>query len=320
MIGKAPMLNGICVAKVGASHLRDSKPLQDSAKVLLKKGYSIFSVADGHGGEKYFRSQYGSQIAVMIAEKEFSALLQKIAQLSGEKSQINWDLTISNLERNIVAKWKRAVKNHFKKMPLTETEKDLCKSLNIPLEKFDYINGKKEVDTLSDAQKLESPENTIEKLYGTTLISCLYIPELLLTKENKCSLWIALQIGDGMCLAKKQTGEIFSPIPEDKRLGFGVTTSLCSSNAANEFRHAYGFCKLQYICACSDGVQDSYTPDGLKSFTNDIYENIKTYGVEREQQELEDFFPRLSEKGSGDDVSLAGVFLSNGEEKCQIEK
>ncbi len=308
MIGNLPMLNGICVAKVGASHLRDSKPLQDSAKVLLKKGYAIFSVADGHGGEKYFRSQYGSQIAVMIAEKEFSSLLQKIAQLSGEKSQINWDSTILNVERNIVAKWKHAVKNHFKKYPFSDSEKEMCKSLNIPLEKFDYVNNKLATNNLVDAQKQKLPENAIEKLYGTTLISCLYIPELLLTKENKCSLWIALQIGDGMCLAKKQTGEIISPIPEDKRLGFGVTTSLCSSNAANEFRHAYGFDKLQYICACSDGVQDSYTPDGLKSFTNDICENIKTYGVEREQQELEDFFPRLSEKGSGDDVSLVGVF------------
>ena len=185
MIGKAPMLNGICVAKVGASHLRDSKPLQDSAKVLLKKGYSIFSVADGHGGEKYFRSQHGSKIAVELAEREFSVLLQKFAQLDKDNSQINWDSTISNLERNIVAKWKRAVKNHFKKNPLSEKEKELCQNLNIPLTKFDYINGNRDANTISDAQKLKSPENAIEKLYGTTLISCLYIPELLLTKENK---------------------------------------------------------------------------------------------------------------------------------------
>ena len=131
------MLNSICVSKVGASHLRDNKPLQDSAKVLLEKGCSIFSVADGHGGEKYFRSQFGSQLAAFAAEKEFSALLQKLAHLDKENSQINWDSTIQNLERNIAAKWKRMVKNDFKKRPLSDKEKELCESLNIPLEKFE---------------------------------------------------------------------------------------------------------------------------------------------------------------------------------------
>ena len=303
------MMNSICVSKVGATHLKDSKPLQDSAKVLLAKGYSIFSVADGHGGEKYFRSQYGSKIAVELAEIEFSALLQKFAQLDKDNSQINWDSTISNLERNIVAKWKRAVKNHFKKNPLSEKEKELCQNLNIPLTKFDYINGNRDANTVSDAQKLKSPENAIEKLYGTTLISCLYIPNLQITKTNEGSLWIAIQIGDGICLVKKSNGEIVAPIKDDEEQGFGMTKSLCSNNASNDFRHFFSFEKLQYICACSDGVQDSFTLDGLKSFTNDIYQNIKEYGAEREQQELEDFFPRLSEKGSGDDVSLAGVFI-----------
>ena len=302
------MLSGICVSVVGASHLKDNKPLQDSTKVLLRKGYAIFSVADGHGGEKYFRSQIGSKIAVEVAEKEIIGLLRKFSELQDDKSKLNWDLTLSNVEKSIVATWKRAVKNHFKKHPLTDSEKGLCESLNIPLEKFDYVNNKPDANNLVDAQKQKMPESAIEKLYGTTLISCLYIPDLVLTKTEKCSLWIAVQIGDGMCLVKKETGEIIAPVPDDERLGFGVTTSLCSSNAANEFRHAFGFDKLQYICACSDGVQDSYTPDGLKSFTNDICENIKTYGAEREQHELEDFFPRLSEQGSGDDVSLAGVF------------
>ena len=306
------MINGICVSKVGVAHLREGKPLQDSAKILLKKGYAVFSVADGHGGERYFRSDVGSRLAVEIAEKQFVSLLRKIAGLRGKQGAINWDATISNVEQSIVAEWKGEVKKHFAENPFTEKEKDLCATLKIPLEHFE--TGRKSGETsVAVAPKERTPENFIEKLYGTTLISCLYIPELPLTETEKSSLWIVIQIGDGKCLAKKAGGEIFSPVPEDERLGFGIATSLCSQNATDDFRHAFGFDKLDFICACTDGVQDSFTPDGLKHFANDVYDNIRAYGAEREQWELEGFFPRLSEQGSGDDVSLAGIFMTEEE-------
>ncbi|MCH5294171.1 MAG: protein phosphatase 2C domain-containing protein [Treponema sp.] len=301
-------MNEICVSKVGASHLRDGKPLQDSAKVLLKKGYAVFSVADGHGGERYFRSDVGSHLAVEIAEKQFFVLLRKIAGLRGRQGAINWDATISALEQNIVADWKDAVQKHFAEHPFSDEEKQLCESMKIPPENFD-LTRRNEEKSVALAAKERTAENAIERLYGTTLISCLYIPSLPLTKTEKSSLWIAIQIGDGACLAKKAGGEIFCPIEEDKNLGFGMTTSLCSSNAAKDFRHEFGFDKLDFICVCTDGVQDSFTADGLQHFVQDIHDNIKTYGAEREQQELEDFFPRLSEQGSGDDVSFAGIFV-----------
>lgn len=313
------MIHGICVSKVGASHLRDGKPLQDSAKVLLKKGYAVFSVADGHGGERYFRSDVGSRLAVEIAEKQFLALLRKIAGLRGKQGAINWDFTISALEQNIVAEWKDAVKKHFAANPLTDTEKTLCESLKIPPERFD-LTRENEEKSVALVAKERTAENAIEKLYGTTLISCLYIPGLPLTETEKSSLWIAIQIGDGTCLIKKADGEINCPVPEDERLGFGMATSLCSENAAKDFRHEHGFDKLEFICACTDGVQDSFTPDGLQHFVQDIHNNIKTYGVEREQQELEDFFPRLSEQGSGDDVSLAGIFVHDARKNPTEEK
>ena len=302
------MLHEICVSKVGASHLRDGKPLQDSAKVLLKKGSAVFSVADGPGGERYFRSDVGSRLAVEIAEKRFFVLLRKIAGLSGRQGAINWKATISALEQNIVVDWKDAVQKHFDENPFSDEEKQLCTSLKIPLEHFN-LDRESEENAVASAPKERTAKNAIEKLYGTTLISCLYIPSLPLTETEKSSLWIAIQIGDGTCLAKKAGGEIFCPIEENKNLGFGMTTSLCSSNAAKDFRHNYGFEKLDFICACTDGVQDSFTPDGLRHFVQDIHDNIKTYGAERERQELEDFFPRLSEQGSGDDVSLAGIFV-----------
>ena len=310
------MMNEICVSKVGASHLREYKPLQDSAKVLLKKGYAVFSVADGHGGERYFRSDVGSHLAVEIAERKLSELRQKIIEFYDDSNDIKWDATISSVEQNIIATWKIVVQKHFAEHPLSDEEKQLCTSLKIPLESF-AANHENVENSVASAHTERTAENAIERLYGTTLISCLYIPSL---QTKKSSLWIAIQIGDGACLAKKAGGEIFCPIEKDKNLDFGMTTSLCSENAAKDSRHAFGFEKLDFICACTDGVQDSFTPDGLQHFVQDIHNNIKTYGVEREQQELEDFFPRLSEQGSGDDVSLAGIFIHDARKNPTEEK
>ena len=65
------------------------------------------------------------------------------------------------------------------------------------------------------------------------------------------------------------------------------------------------------FCFVAKTIIQAFIPILFNHTKKVIEPNIKTYGAEREQQELEDFFPRLSEKGSGDDVSLAGVFVNN---------
>ncbi len=307
------MLNSICVSIQGASHRKDNRPLQDCSKVCLEKGFSIFSVADGHGGEKYFRSAKGSEIAVNVAEKELRDFRREFYQLREEKFKTLFlDKTIGNIENNILRSWKHGVRNHLRKNPLTNDEKNICKDLEIPLEQFEIVQTSEEHESSLHFIQSEKYSPNYEQIYGTTLIAGIYLNQLNSIKDKE-ALWIIIQIGDGKCLIRTNNGEIKCPIPEDEHMGFGITTSLCSSNAIKQFRHAYGFEKLKYICACTDGVQDSFIPDGLKTFTNDIYENIKIYGSEREQKELEDFLPRLSEQGSGDDVSLAGIFDTEDE-------
>lgn len=100
----------------------------------------------------------------------------------------------------------------------------------------------------------------------------------------------------------------FSSDSRDERLGFGITTSLCSSKVAQEFRHNFGRTKLNALVLCSDGVADSFARDKFGDFVRKIQRNIKEHGRETVQKELQEFFPKLSEQGSGDDVSLAGVF------------
>ena len=47
------------------------------------------------------------------------------------------------------------------------------------------------------------------------------------------------QIGDGRCVTLDATGRPDFPVPEDERLGFGLTTSLCDERAIEHFRHRF---------------------------------------------------------------------------------
>lgn len=292
----------------GFSHKAQGKPCQDFADVVQKKGFAIISVADGHGGERYFRSEVGSRIAVEVAETEFGKLLIDISKRQWLDGKINWEQTIKALESNIVKEWQNKVEEDFAKHPLSEDEKILAKKYGIEFETFPRENSERE--KICDV-KLRNSE--ILKCYGSTLLSTLYIPALGFPLSKK-SFWIAIQIGDGLTFALDENGGEFFPIPEDENLGCGFTTSLCSSDAAENFRHSFGFSKLKAVVVCSDGVANSFAKEKFVDFVSGIWKNVNKNGRENVQRELQEYFPRLSEQGSGDDVSLAGIFEI--ERKC----
>lgn len=296
-----------CVNAVaqGFSHKAQGKPCQDFSGIVRKKNFAIISIADGHGGERYFRSEVGSRIAVEVAEVEFQKLLIDISKRHWLDGKINWEQTIKALESNIVKEWQNKVEADFAQRPLSEKEKILAEKLGID---FDALQGGNSEREKICGVRLRNPE--ILKCYGSTLLSALYIPALGFPLSKK-SFWIAIQIGDGLTFALEENGEEFLPIPEDKNLGFGFTTSLCSSNAAEHFRHSFGFSKLKAIVVCSDGVADSFAKEKFGDFVKDILNNINEQGGKKVQEELQEYFPKLSEQGSGDDLSLSGIFEIN---------
>lgn len=302
------MIECIKAISQGFSHKAQGKPCQDFADVVQKKGFAIISVADGHGGERYFRSEVGSRIAVEVAEAEFGKLLIDISKRQWLDGKINWEQTIKALESNIVKEWQNKVEEDFAKHPLSEDERILVEKYRIEFETFPRKNSERE--KICDV-KLRNSE--ILKCYGSTLLSTLYIPALGFPLSKK-SFWIAIQIGDGLTFALDENGAAFFPIPEDENLGCGFTTSLCSSDAAEHFRHSFGFSKLKAVVVCSDGVADSFAKEKFADFVSGIWKNINKNGGENVQKELQDYFPKLSEQGSGDDLSLAGIFEM--EKKC----
>lgn len=81
------------------------------------------------------------------------------------------------------------------------------------------------------------------------------------------------------------------------------------------FRHSFEFKKLNALVLCSDGVADSFAKGKFGDFVRKIRGNIIEHEKNDVQKDLEDFFPKLSEQGAGDDVSFAGVFETEEEDE-----
>jgi serine/threonine protein phosphatase PrpC len=271
----------------GVSHIEKSIPCQDAASAVLglNNTIGVACVADGHGGDKYFRSDRGAKFAVEFAQKSLFAFYGSIAKEkaaffnrkagSDDIKSNDTLLRLKQLEGNIIYNWRNAVVQDLVKDPLTGIETEICTANNIMF------------DNQSD----------LIFAYGTTLLAGL-VSE---------SFWFVIQIGDGLCVVIENEDTITIPIVEDERLAFGRTTSLCGNDTIKDFREAYGFTGIKGFTVASDGIADSFEPEKYLRFNKELYEKFVHSPAETEN-ELQKFLPELSERGSHDDVSIAGIF------------
>jgi len=255
----------------GISHIEKGVPCQDSANAVLglNNTIGIACAADGHGGNKYFRSERGSNFAVNIASRSLADFYGSVTG-KGAKN-IDMQSKLKQLEANIIYKWRNVVMEDLKNNPLTEAEIGICNDNNIP------------------------PDDPA--IYGTTLLAGLV---------SDC-LWFVLHIGDGLCVVLENEEKIYCPIQEDERLAFGRTTSLCDNDAIHNFRESYGFSAIMGLTVATDGMADSFEPDKYLRFNKELYDKFSHFPV-RAEAELKEFLPEISERGSRDDVSIAGIF------------
>lgn len=266
---------------IGNSHIKQNKPIQDYAAATSDRlrSYAYVLVADGHGGDKYIRSAKGSEIAVRCAVDAINGVLREILSVIAKKKHnlIKKNLKLICIKTSML--WKSSVLEDYKNNPLSAEETKLYKSLkmNLPLSEEDILT-----------------------LYGSTLLAAVYLEHF--------NFWFIIQIGDGKSAVIKNDNSIVFPKElENEKLGFGVTTSLCNKDAANEFHSAYGFEKISGITVMSDGLADSFDMEKLPAFLSNIRNNI-IVDSNKTIDELKTFMPKLSEQGSGDDISIAGIF------------
>ena len=278
-------MRAFCSCQQGASHLRSGKVCQDAAYARYEEGdrYAVAIVSDGHGGANYFRSDRGSRFAVEVTQKAISSFMCNFREKNKDLKAIrhDHDCYLKQLEQNIVYEWQERVKQDYKAQPFTDAEIDLMSE---------------------DARKKYYVDATAAfiKAYGATLIAVLVYPG---------KFWFGLHVGDGKCVAFDAEGQPSQPIPWDERCFLNVTTSLCDARPLESFRHCIHFDHFpSAIFVGSDGIDDSFATDAdLYGFYEEVARTFREKTYEEACKEVDNFLPVLSEKGSGDDVSVSGV-------------
>ena len=264
----------------GASHKKNGKPNQDAMGWLPETGISgnlILAVSDGHGSEKSFRSQHGSQEAVRIALKVLHEAISCSAvntTLSMIKEQFEARLTTQ-----LVQEWVTCIEAHHSENPFTDTE----------LAALRNKGGDHACLTVSRHPLLA---------YGATILA-------VIINERYCC---CLQLGDGDIVFISSSGEASRPLPKDDRLIANETTSLCLEHAWRDFR--VNFQPLTekppaLIMLSTDGYLNSFEyEEGFLKAGGDYLALLTEHGPDVIREQLPDWLDETSRFGSGDDVTV----------------
>lgn len=287
----------------GESHKATNKPCQDCAYAEHSDSLSMAIVSDGHGGARYFRSDRGSRFAVEIAAdslRQFVEAMKEQRLFSGQPFtaygidlpvEAQKDKVLNSLKwlmASIISKWNNRIAEDAESTPLTDWERQNVEEK--------YRNEFEE--------NVGSGNGTFEKTYGCTLMAFVRTP----------GYWFAFQIGDGKAVFFNVAGGKLAPaqpIPWDERCFLNKTTSICDSDAANEFRFCYeadGSFPIAVFLG-SDGIDDTFG-DGnlLTDFYIRIFKEIAFKGRDKTLDALKKDLPKISKVGSKDDMSVACVY------------
>ena len=276
------------VRSIGASHIKSGKPCQDYSFSSYGEKFAVAIVCDGHGGDKYVRSEIGSKLATDICNEAIKSLFGKRIdnQTTMAKFQPNAEATLQQLASFIIFKWREAVEAHFTTQPFTPAE-------------FEHLSDK-------DKASLSKPDGWVSA-YGTTLIAAIRTSEF----------WFGLHIGDGKCVAVSESDDFLQPIPWDDKCFLNATTSLCDEKALERFRVFFSTENLpKAIFVASDGVDDTFgTDEALHGFYKSVMQLFTEKPFDEAKAELQSFLPGLSAKGSQDDISIAGILFNKAVKK-----
>lgn len=271
---------------IGASHIKNSTVCQDCSQSCEKTECRLVVVCDGHGGADYFRSDRGSKLAA-VAFMDCMENPDLIAALSAAAAEKQRQSRMEQLIKSIIARWNSLVEQDMRQHPFDEDE----------------LSGVSE-----KARRRYEAGERLQAAYGTTLIGAVLA-------EN---FWLGLQIGDGKCVAVSETGEFTQPIPWDEECFLNVTTSLCDENAAKEFRFCFSRTLPAAVFIGSDGIDDCFAGDErLYDFYRVTLKSFAETDEETAIAQLKEYLPTLSEKGSGDDMSVG--ILINTDLVCKSE-
>jgi serine/threonine protein phosphatase PrpC len=208
-----------------------------------------------------------------VSEDIIKVFFEKMSEDDTESALINHKLLLRQLAANIINEWRERVEVHFNENEITPEEQAIY-------------------------DKHYSEQENIHKIYGATLVLAAMsekISFVVLTGDSPC-----LVFGDdGSCRVPPET------INPDCEMGF--TTSLSDTDAITNFRYFWTEQQPKAIMVCSDGVKDSYSENDFNNFGAVLLKEMEK-DHEAAFEFTKDWLPKLSERGSGDDMSIAGIY------------
>lgn len=324
------------ISKVGAKHLPKGVPCQDFSTKWEDENMQVIIVCDGHGSPTYVRSDVGARLAAEVAEESIREFVKQTAPslFLGKKGAVTARPDDSNdslwggVSSKSMDEMSEIELNNFKQnKAFFEQVKDIREQDSVMVALFQSICKKwkeaiskdSEGHPFTDSEKAALGNNRLEKAYGSTLMAFVKTPYY----------WFAFHIGDGRLIAVDRHLDMTQPVPWDCNCFQNFTTSLCNTEPVKLFRYAFdgtGHFPTALFC-CSDGIEDSWgdyeaSPNLLHNFYRGLLDQFVKTGTETTLKNIEDFLPVLSQKGSGDDMSLAGIInldaLQDGLEEQEI--
>ena len=264
------MFQGIKCVVHGADHIAKNKICQDAAGFLTRDNYAAAVVADGHGGEKYIRSDIGSKMAVQSAIETIETYMKDFEKFS-RKIGGNYEYILKKMQEQFLARWSVGIEAYHKEHPLT----------------------KKETGILA---REHMAEKDIYVMYGSTVLIAVMSEKF----------YYGMLVGDGGFVVVEQDGNVNIPI-EDERSYANYCSSICSQNAIDAFRSFYREGIPLSISVSTDGLIKSFdNEEDFKKYHVLITSMLSN--IENCTTSLNKNLNKRTCDGSGDDISIAVIF------------
>lgn len=256
----------------GANHREKDKPCQDASLVDARfyKGhpYVLLAVADGHGADKYPRSEIGSHFAVHAASEAATRWIA-FATDCQEQNPASWAENASSdfgarYARWLLESWRRQVHDHAVAFPLSDA------------------SGESQMAVTA---------------YGTTIAVALFLHDhVFLGGIGDSSVHVvhkgvtnALSV---MCFPEHSNSAV---------VGLG-TDSLVSDFAEKRWQHrSLDLSSVRLLCLSTDGLADSLA--NVEDTLVTLARNIDGRGLTWLSAQLPRFLEQLTTNGVGDDIA-----------------
>lgn len=262
----------ISCSRIGAAHKRKQKPCQDASAALSfrsrdRKLVVVIAVADGHGGSNYHRSDIGSRIACEQAVKCIRNTFRErpLGSIRNNDEWLRW--LADELPQQIQFCWQQEVEKHWHSQPA------------------------------------EAGGKFTATAYGTTLGLVVATPRW----------WGTTGLGDWDLVLVNSDGscELISEETDIQATG-EATCSICQSQAAALFKPRARLHQLRRgnepfaLLLSTDGIRKSCSTDtDFLTLSSYISQAALPEQQRDEAVDLGEALDKITNQGSGDDVSLA---------------